>query len=114
MSNPFIKQYLMTAGPTPLPPRVSSIMAEPVSYHRAPAFVELYERVLARLRYVFRTANDVLLFASIGSGALESAAANLVRPGRSVLACAVGKFGERWIELCTAYGADLVSYAPGW
>ena len=46
--NPFIKQYLMTAGPTPLPPKVSQVMAEPVLYHRDPAGVELYARVLAR------------------------------------------------------------------
>ena len=50
-------------------------------YHRAPAFVELYERVLAKLPYVFQTENDVLAFAASGSGAMESAAANLVRPG---------------------------------
>jgi aspartate aminotransferase-like enzyme len=113
-ANPFIKQYLMTAGPTPLPPRVSQVMAEPVLYHRAPAGVELYRRVLERLPRVFRTTNDVLLFASSGSGAMESAVANLVRPGDKVLACAAGKFGERWIELGEAYGADLVRYEPGW
>ena len=112
--DPFIKQYLMTAGPTPLPPRVSSIMAEPVLYHRAPAFVELYTRVLERLPRVFQTSNDVLVFASSGSGGMESAAANLIRPGRKVLVAAVGKFGERWIELAEAYGADLVRHEPGW
>ena len=89
-------------------------MAEPVLYHRAPACVELYERVLERLPRVFRTDNDVLAFAASGSGAMESAVANLVRPGDKVLACAAGKFGERWIELCEAYGADLVQYEPGW
>src|SRR4051812_23549699 len=104
----------MTAGPTPIPPAVSQAMATPMLYHRAPAFVELYERVLAKLPGVFRTANDVLAFAASGSGGLESAAANLVRPGTKVLACAAGKFGERWIELCEAYGADLVRYEPGW
>jgi aspartate aminotransferase-like enzyme len=113
-ANPFIKQYLMTAGPTPIPPAVSQAMATPMLYHRAPAFVELYERVLSKLPGVFRTANDVLAFAASGSGGLESAAANLVRPGTKVLACAAGKFGERWIELCEAYGADLVRYEPGW
>jgi serine---pyruvate transaminase len=113
-ANPFIKQYLMTAGPTPLPPRVSQVMAEPVLYHRAPAGVELYARVLRRLRDVFRTQNDVLLFSSSGSGAMESAVANLARPGRPVLACAAGKFGERWIEMGEAYGADVVRYEPGW
>src|SRR5688500_1083873 len=112
--NPFIKQYLMTAGPTPLPPKVSQVMAEPVLYHRAPAFVAVYERVLGRLPAVFQSGNDVLTFASSGSGAMESAVANLVRPGTKVLACAAGKFGERWILLNEAFGADLVKYEPGW
>jgi aspartate aminotransferase-like enzyme len=112
--NPYIKQYLMTAGPTPLPPRVSQAMAEPVVYHRAPAGVAPYARVLERLPAVFRTENEVLLFSASGSGAMESAVANLVRPGDAVLACAAGKFGERWIELCDAYGAQTVRYEPGW
>jgi serine---pyruvate transaminase len=112
--NPFIKQYLMTAGPTPVPPAVSQAMAAPMLYHRAPAFDELYERVLGRLPGVFGTTNPVLAFASSGSGAMESAVANLVRPGTKALALAAGKFGERWIQLCEAYGADLVKHEPGW
>jgi serine---pyruvate transaminase len=112
--NPFVKQYLMTAGPTPVPPAVSQAMAAPMLYHRAPAFVELYERVLAKLPYVFQTENPVLAFAASGSGGMESAAANLVRPGAPVLACAAGKFGERWIELSEAFGAETVRYEPGW
>src|SRR5918911_4508149 len=112
--NPFQKQSLMPAGPTPVPPAVSQAMAAPMLYHRAPAFVEVYERVLAKLPKVFQTANDVLTFAASGSGAMDSAAANLIRPGTKVLACAAGKFGERWIELAEAYGADLVKYEPGW
>jgi aspartate aminotransferase-like enzyme len=112
--NPFTKQYLMTAGPTPVPPAVSQAMAAPMLYHRAPAFDEVYERVLAKLPSIFRTQNDVLAFASSGSGAMESAVANLVRPGDTVLACSAGKFGERWIGLGEAYGAELVRYEPGW
>ena len=80
--NPYTKQYLMTAGPTPVPPAVSQAMATPMLYHRAPAFVELYERVLAKLPKVFQTSNDVLTFAASGSGAMDSAVANLVRRGR--------------------------------
>jgi len=113
-ANPFIKQYLMTAGPTPVPPAVSQAMATPMLYHRAPAFVDLYERVLRKLPAVFRTSNDVLTFAASGTGGLESAAANLVRPGTKTLVCAAGKFGERWIELGEAYGGELVRYEPGW
>src|SRR3954454_8598605 len=104
----------MTAGPTPIPPAVSQAMATPMLYHRAPAFVELYERVLGKLPAVFRTSNDVLAFAASGSGGHGPAPPTLAPPGTRVLACAAGKFGERWIELSEAYGADLVRYEPGW
>src|SRR5688572_33048507 len=112
--NPYVKQYLMTAGPTPVPPVVSQAMAAPMLYHRAPAFVEIYERVLGKLPGVFQTSNDVLCFSASGSGAMDSAMANLVQPGRRILACAAGKFGERWIELGEAYGAEVLPYEPGW
>jgi serine---pyruvate transaminase len=112
--NPFTKQYLMTAGPTPVPPAVSQAMAAPMLYHRAPAFDELYERVLSKLPAVFRTSNQVLAFAASGTGALESAVSNLVRPGDKILVGAAGKFGERWIQLGEAYGAEIVRYEPGW
>jgi aspartate aminotransferase-like enzyme len=114
MANPYVKQYLMTAGPTPLPPAVSQVMAEPMLYHRAPAFVEVYARVLERLRMVFQTSGDVQLFASSGSGAMESAVANLVRPGEPALVASCGKFGERWAELCDAYGAQTIHWETEW
>jgi aspartate aminotransferase-like enzyme len=114
MANPYIKQYLMTAGPTPLPPAVSQVMAEPMLYHRAPAFIEVYARVLDRLKLVFGTSNDVQLFAASGSGGLESAVANLVRPGEPALVASCGKFGERWAELCDAYGAETIHWETEW
>jgi aspartate aminotransferase-like enzyme len=110
----FNKQYLMTAGPTPLPPRVSQVMAEPITYHRAPAFVELYEHCLERLPQVFRTSNDVLSFSASGSGAMESAVANLVVPGEPAVVASCGKFGQRWAEMCDAYGAETVHLEFDW
>jgi len=104
----------MTAGPTPLPPAVSQVMAEPMSYHRAPAFIEVYARVLSRLKDVFQTRNEVQVFTSSGTGALESAVANLVRPGEPVLVASCGKFGERWFELCEAYGAETLHWQTDW
>jgi len=110
----FTKQYLMTAGPTPLPPAVSQVMAEPVLYHRAPAFVEVYARVLENLRTVFRTRNDVLCFAASGSGGMESAVANLVIPDEPVVVASAGKFGERWKDMCEAYGARTRHVTLDW
>jgi serine---pyruvate transaminase len=114
MADPYLKQYLMTAGPTPLPPAVSQVMAEPMLYHRAPAFIEVYARVLERLKLVFGTRNEVQVFASSGTGAMESAVANLVRPGEPALVASCGKFGERWAELCDAYGADTIHWETEW
>ena len=114
MANPYPKSYLMTAGPTPLPPEVSLAMAEPMLYHRAPAFVDVYARVLGRLKDVFVTQNEVLIFAASGTGALESAAANLVRRGTPALVASCGKFGERWAELSDAYGGQTVHWETEW
>src|SRR2546429_6354802 len=114
MANPFVKQYLMTAGPTPIPPAVSEAMAQPMRYHRAPAFIEVYARCLEGLWLVFQTENDVLCFAASGSGGMESAAANLVKPGEPALVASCGKFGERWVELCDAFGARTVHLGAGW
>jgi aspartate aminotransferase-like enzyme len=114
MADPYVKQYLMTAGPTPLPPAVSQVMAEPMRYHRAPAFVEVYARSLERLKLVFGTANEVQVFAASGTGAMESAVTNLTRPGEPVLVASCGNFGERWAKLCDAYGAETIHWASDW
>jgi aspartate aminotransferase-like enzyme len=114
MADLFLKQYLMTAGPTPIPPAVSQAMAQPVLYHRAPAFVEVYARCLTRLKDVFQTRDDVLVFAASGSGAMESAVANLTRPGEPALVASCGKFGERWVDLSEAFGAEVVHHDAGW
>ena len=110
----FGKQYLMTAGPTPLPPAVSQVMAEPILYHRAPAFIEIYARSLERLRRVYQTDNEVLSFAASGTGAMESAVANLIAPGDVAVVASCGKFGERWAELSDAYGAETVHLETEW
>jgi aspartate aminotransferase-like enzyme len=108
------KRYLFTPGPTPVPPEVLAVMAEPVVHHRGPDFARTYERVLGRLREVYRTEDDVLLFTSSGTGAFESAVANLVDPGERHLVVSAGNFGERWAEMVAAYGAELVHLRLPW
>src|SRR6476659_9473081 len=78
------KRYLFTPGPTPVPPEVLAAGAEPIVHHRGPDFRELYARALGRLKDVFRTESDVLLFSASGTGAMESAVANLCEPGDRV------------------------------
>ena len=108
------KRYLMTPGPTPAPPEVLAAIAQPVIHHRGPDYRKLYSEALARLREVFRTEQEVLLFGGSGSGAMESGAANLVSPGDPVLVVSAGYFGERWAAIAKAYGAEVDHLRYAW
>ncbi|MDX6486201.1 MAG: hypothetical protein QOF43_1354, partial [Gaiellaceae bacterium] len=108
------KKYLFTPGPTPVPPQVLAVLSEPVVHHRSPDFRPVYERCLSRLREVCRTKQDVLLFAASGTGAFESAVANLVSPGESHLVVSAGNFGERWAAMTKVYGADVDHLRYAW
>jgi aspartate aminotransferase-like enzyme len=101
------KRYLMTPGPTPVPPEVLAAIAEPVVHHRGPDFRVVLERCLARLREVFRTETDVLMFTSSGTGAMESAVANLAARGDRVTVVSNGYFGERWQAIAASCAADV-------
>src|SRR5439155_20320373 len=70
------KRYLMTPGPTPAPPEVLAAIAQPVIHHRGPDFRKLYSDCLGRLREVFRTESEVLLFGGSGTGDRKSTRLN--------------------------------------
>ena len=101
------KRYLVTPGPTPVPPEVLAATAAPMIHHRTPEFRTILARVLERLQEIFRTERDVVLFTSAGTGAMESAVANLCSPGDSVLVVSHGYFGERWAAIARGYGCDV-------
>jgi aspartate aminotransferase-like enzyme len=107
-------EHLLTPGPTPVPPEVAAALAEPMVYHRGPEFKALLRRLCSRLPHVFRTAHPVILLTASGTGAMESAVANLVAPGDRVLVVSAGNFGERWAQQLGAYGAELVHLRVPW
>jgi serine---pyruvate transaminase len=108
------KRYLFTPGPTPVPPAVLAATAQPIVHHRGPDFREIYERCLVRLKDVYRTDADVLLFTASGTGAMESAVANLCEPGDRVAVVSAGSFGERWVKICEQHGLDVQRIAYEW
>ena len=108
------KRYLLTPGPTPVPPEVLAALAEPVIHHRSPDFKSVFQEADARLREVFGTQNDVLLFTSSGTGAYESAFVNLLSPGEKALVVSHGEFGSRWQKLGAALGVDVVPLTYDW
>ena len=108
------KRYLLTPGPTPVPPEVLAALGEPVIHHRARDYRQIYERCLGRLREVYRTQNDVLMFTTSGTGAFESAVSNLTSPGDRQLVLSAGNFGERWAGMVQGFGAELVHVRLDW
>jgi aspartate aminotransferase-like enzyme len=107
------KKYLFTPGPTPVPPQVLAALAEPVLHHRGADFRVIYERCLARLREVYRTRADVLLFTASGTAAMESAGANLCDGARAIVVSA-GAFGERWEKIAALHGAEVEAMRYEW
>ena len=108
------KTYLITPGPTPLPPQVQAAMAEPLLHHRSPDFRALLRDTLSRLRTVFETEREVLMYTGSGTTAMESAVANLLSPGDLALVASAGNFGERWVKIASAYGADVIHLEQEW
>ncbi|MDD5254677.1 MAG: alanine--glyoxylate aminotransferase family protein [Candidatus Omnitrophica bacterium] len=98
------KNYLLTPGPTPLPPEVCLAQAQPIIHHRTPQFQAVLKEVGEGLKYVFQTKNDVYILSSSGPGAMEAAVVNTLSAGDTALVVQGGKFGERWTEICKAYG----------
>ncbi len=108
------KRYLFTPGPTPVPPEVLAALAEPVVHHRGPDYRTVFGECLQRLGTVCRTSSDVLLFTCSGTGAMESAVANLCSPGDRAVVVSAGHFGERWQKLAAAYGCEVDAVAYPW
>lgn len=105
---------LLTPGPTPLPPSVRAKLAEPVLHHRTREFATVFTQVLDGMRYVFRTKNAVLMMTSSGTGAMESAVANLLSPGDKALVHSTGAFGNRFAKILRAYGIEPMVIFEEW
>ena len=103
-----VKERLFTPGPTPLLLEAQLRALTMTLHHRTDAFRQLMRETLDNLRYYFNTKNDIVVFSSSGTGAMEGALSNLLSPGERVLIGTAGKFGERWVELAKAYSIETV------
>ena len=108
------KQYLMTAGPTPVPERVQLAIAQPVLYHRSPVFLEVLREVHENLRWVFQTIQPVLVIAGSGTAGMEAAITNFHSRGDKVICLRGGRFGDRWHQMCRAFGLEVVDVEAEW
>ena len=108
------KRYLFTPGPTPVPPEVLEAISRPIIHHRSSDFRAILGRCLERLAQVYRTEADVLVYTASGTGGMESALANLTRPGDRVVVVSAGYFGERWATIARTFGCEVAELRYEW
>jgi aspartate aminotransferase-like enzyme len=109
-----VKRYLFSPGPTMLPAEILLKMAEPIMHHREPEFSQILGEIRENLKYLFQTKQEVLTFTSSGTGAMEGAVSNLLSRDDTALVIRGGKFGERWGEICEAYGVRTRTIDVPW
>lgn len=84
-------------------PQVQEALARPIIHHRTTEFQDLFLQARSNLQKIYRTRHDLVILAASGTGGMEAAVANLLGPQSRALAVVIGKFGERWHDLCKAY-----------
>jgi len=107
-------EIILAPGPTAVPPQVLLAQGSPLVYHRGPGYGALLREVTETLQKLYRTKNDVVVFASSGTGGLESAVSNLFSPGDRVVVPVAGYFGERFAKIARAYQLDLRTIDYEW
>ncbi|GHT55497.1 serine-pyruvate aminotransferase [Endomicrobiia bacterium] len=109
-----MKHYLLTPGPTPIPPEVALKEALPILHHRTSEFASVYKDVAEGLRCVFQTKNEVYMLAGSGTGAMEMAVVSLLSPGDEIVVASCGNFGDRWAKIAEGYGIKVISASVEW
>ena len=103
------KTHLFTPGPTQVPPEVTLAEAKPLIHHRTSEFSDIFANVSENLKYIFQTkVGEVYTFAASGTGGMEACVVNALSQGDKAVVVRGGKFGERWAEICEAYGVSVI------
>jgi aspartate aminotransferase-like enzyme len=108
------KLMLMIPGPTPVPEQVLLALAKHPIGHRSGDFSKIIAEVTEGLKWLHQTQNDVLILAASGTGAMEAGIINFLSQGDRVLVATNGKFGDRWAQICEAYGLNVEKVTAEW
>lgn len=108
------RQHLQIPGPTNVPERILRSLSVPLINHRGPEFEALLTYCVDGLKKVFRTNNDIVLFPSSGSGALESAIVNFISPGDTIAVVSHGVFSDRVAKIAEGYNVDVIRIEVEW
>lgn len=91
-------------GPTWVRPEILAEMTRPLIGHRSAEFRDLYMKMIADLKELFRTKQHAFIATCSGTGLLEAALINCVP--RRVLVTSCGAFADRWLKIAERIGVE--------
>ncbi len=106
---------LFCPGPVLTSPRVRHAMSRSDIAHRDDLFVELLDRVRARLKGIAAAPeHEALVLGGGGTAATEAAFATFIAPEERLLVVSNGAFGERMAEIAVALGIPVSHLRYEW
>lgn len=102
------KKLLMVLGPTEVEKDILKLSAEPQDYMRTEDYSKKWENIFENLKYAFQTKNQVVVFASSGTGAMDAAVTNFLSKGDKALYINAGSFGKRWGDICKKHAVNAI------
>ena len=104
------ERVLLNPGPAVVTDRIHRAVAGPDLCHREPEYGELFERVRRKLLATGGVTGEwgVVLLSGSGTAAMEAMTGAFVRPGRRLLVCRNGAYGERIARIASRLGIETV------
>jgi alanine-glyoxylate transaminase/serine-glyoxylate transaminase/serine-pyruvate transaminase len=109
-------RLLLGPGPSPVSDRIMRAMQAPVLSHLDPEMMSMLDEIRSRLGRIVRASDGGFAFAVSGTGTagMETAVANLVKPGARAVAVVTGYFGDRLAQMLGRYGAEVSRVDVEW
>lgn len=101
------RHYLAIPGPSVMPDRVLNAMHAAAPNIYTGSLLDMMDGLVADLKAVARTQQNVAIYVSNGHGGWEASLVNTVAPGEKVLVLVNGMFGQGWANHATGLGLDV-------
>jgi len=106
---------LLGPGPSNTSQRVLDALADPTIGHLDPVFLDLADKLQAKIARLMKAEGGMTMFVSgTGSAGMEAAVLNAIEPGDRVLVCVNGVFGGRMAEVSRRAGAEVDTVEFPW
>ncbi len=102
-------------GPTNMPESLRRACDLPTIDHRSEVFPGILKAARLGAQKVIKSKDaEVFIFPSTGTGGWETAIANTLSPGDTVLAVRNGMFSHKWIDMCQRFGLNVEFTSVPW